>query len=1066
NCATAFHPLCAREMKLWMGISSMEGSDDIDLWAFCSKHSLPRADRASLSPNGSAVGPSKAEFMPSGKNDTSHYSNEICLGQENQLSPVESRCQSTHVEKFLKNVSCKAMKEKGGLSENLQGIETKISDMVRAVQPSYTVTELALGNSENMIPESRGQSKRSPIFQDVKTTVECNAVSEVGCQDVSASIHSSEIKENALNDEVDNSNCTKNSKKVVQKRHDILNDLGNGMGVSSNLLASFIKETRQPAGSETTKLKSRSENLPPEMEDVPDEIGDSAVEKNSNSKHASLKLQAKVFDCKELAPSMNNDKAISSNVLLKGPPIGEDLDALIEGNNAGLIFEGDQTENFSNDVPTNADIEYAKKSTDYYVHPYIHGRLLEFQHGLGLRKGDERMKHDDQPESNAGAEKCCSRGTRNTEDEMDGSSTMSNIASIPKDSQRKHALLARNRGVSNLAPEDELESEILFLQSSLLEYAWMNHKRSEDLLFRVITNLSKDQQALRNQKADKVLVNEYLRREREAKKQGRKERRHKEAQAILAAATAAAAASPRLGSSRKEGSGDAVEEHGLRQFSFLSRPLQPEEWSTRPSFSTAPTMKVSQQKYLKGNGAAGRTGSSSQTMLRAKETLSRPIVGKVSPENQFYTYHLPAGLPQDESRLCDICRLQESTRANKIYICRHCKVAVHQDCYGLSTVHSSEWYCQPCEELNWKYQGMRIPSVVSRGRPGCDFECALCGGLSGAFKRTTKGQWVHVFCAEWILENTFRKGQIEPIVGLELLSRERPVAVCSICRRQQGVCLKCNFGHCHTFFHPLCARDAGFYMSVVAHGGKVQHKAYCEKHSSEQKLKVESRKYGGAEELKIIKQMRVELERIRLICERTVRREKLKREVLHCSHNILASKRDCVAFSAVFRSSFLPPDVSSHVDIAHVSMGTSFRGIMDGSKARKENSTEKHRSDVYALYTGSNQARDDFPGQSAINHSTIISDDIFRGRNSGDSSVSVGESGFSRKPLTHSGHSGASDDREDTQRRPKKSRKIAETLQREMMMTPTEASMQNKRLPKGYAYVPLLDLQNVGPQDS
>lgn len=53
-------------------------------------------------------------------------------------------------------------------------------------------------------------------------------------------------------------------------------------------------------------------------------------------------------------------------------------------------------------------------------------------------------------------------------------------------------------------------------------------------------------------KWDAVLVNQYLCELREAKKQGRKERRHKEAQAVLAAATAAAAASSRISSFRKD----------------------------------------------------------------------------------------------------------------------------------------------------------------------------------------------------------------------------------------------------------------------------------------------------------------------------------------------------------------------------------------------------------------------------------------------------------------------------------------------------------------------------------
>lgn len=72
------------------------------------------------------------------------------------------------------------------------------------------------------------------------------------------------------------------------------------------------------------------------------------------------------------------------------------------------------------------------------------------------------------------------------------------------------------------------------------------------LMCNVAKSLPKEIDATRNLKWDAVLVNQYLCELREAKKQGRKERRHKEAQAVLAAATAAAAASSRISSFRKD----------------------------------------------------------------------------------------------------------------------------------------------------------------------------------------------------------------------------------------------------------------------------------------------------------------------------------------------------------------------------------------------------------------------------------------------------------------------------------------------------------------------------------
>ena len=79
---------------------------------------------------------------------------------------------------------------------------------------------------------------------------------------------------------------------------------------------------------------------------------------------------------------------------------------------------------------------------------------------------------------------------------------------------------------------------------------------ADDLICKVVKSLPQEIEVVREQKWDSVLVNQYLCELKEAKKQGRKERRHKEAQAVLAAATAAAAASSRISSFRK----DAIDE--------------------------------------------------------------------------------------------------------------------------------------------------------------------------------------------------------------------------------------------------------------------------------------------------------------------------------------------------------------------------------------------------------------------------------------------------------------------------------------------------------------------------
>ena len=86
--------------------------------------------------------------------------------------------------------------------------------------------------------------------------------------------------------------------------------------------------------------------------------------------------------------------------------------------------------------------------------------------------------------------------------------------------------------------------------------------------------------------------------EREAKKQGRKERRHKEAQDILAVAMEIAATSPMISSSKKDGIGDAIDEHSLCQVSFCSKCSHLDDWNNVKRyfsgiFSTSKLMKVS-----------------------------------------------------------------------------------------------------------------------------------------------------------------------------------------------------------------------------------------------------------------------------------------------------------------------------------------------------------------------------------------------------------------------------------------------------------------------------------------
>lgn len=91
---------------------------------------------------------------------------------------------------------------------------------------------------------------------------------------------------------------------------------------------------------------------------------------------------------------------------------------------------------------------------------------------------------------------------------------------------------------------------------------------ADDLIVKVVNSLQQQTDAARQREWDAVLVSQYLYELREAKKQGRKEKRHKEAQTVLAAATAAAAASSRISSLRKDNVEESMHQEVVSLFTL------------------------------------------------------------------------------------------------------------------------------------------------------------------------------------------------------------------------------------------------------------------------------------------------------------------------------------------------------------------------------------------------------------------------------------------------------------------------------------------------------------------
>jgi hypothetical protein len=120
-----------------------------------------------------------------------------------------------------------------------------------------------------------------------------------------------------------------------------------------------------------------------------------------------------------------------------------------------------------------------------------------------------------------------------------------------------------------------------------------------------------------------------------------------------------------------------------------------------------------------------------------------------------------AGLPPPDDEVCEVCRTGDSEPGNQIVFCdgEGCKVAVHQECYGVVQVPEGDWLCATC---------------AAGRRPGTT-TCVLCPVRGGAMKAVVDPtpvvssqsahknkrvssrdeKWAHVACATWVPEVYF-----------------------------------------------------------------------------------------------------------------------------------------------------------------------------------------------------------------------------------------------------------------------------------------------------------------------
>eukprot|EP00736_Rhodelphis_marinus_P001401 Rmarinus@m.9366 len=163
-----------------------------------------------------------------------------------------------------------------------------------------------------------------------------------------------------------------------------------------------------------------------------------------------------------------------------------------------------------------------------------------------------------------------------------------------------------------------------------------------------------------------------------------------------------------------------------------------------------------------------------------------------------------AGEGEAEDVVCNVCQNGEIEDGNVIVFCDKCGVAVHQACYGVPSIPPGPWMCRYCESNSKQH----ISTL----------ECAVCPVKGGAFKRSRDGRWVHVVCALWIPElRIVDHLAMEPIEGLGDIPKARYKLTCVICKKRNGACVVCTLPCCKAAFHPLCARYAGYYLTLRDH---------------------------------------------------------------------------------------------------------------------------------------------------------------------------------------------------------------------------------------------------------
>ncbi|KAG1679166.1 hypothetical protein FOA52_000522 [Chlamydomonas sp. UWO 241] len=358
------------------------------------------------------------------------------------------------------------------------------------------------------------------------------------------------------------------------------------------------------------------------------------------------------------------------------------------------------------------------------------------------------------------------------------------------DAEQQWAMLEEGAELLSAAPDDEVLAELLAVQSELVQQMAINRHRAAGFLLRALEDVPRQATVCEERARLEDDIRAYWQHRAETKRNQKREAREMQKKQALAALNASPGPGLR---------GTAAMEALAIGAQFVAVPGQP--------FVLPPE-------------------------------LAAEMVDPVTMRKD------------DEEAVCAICADGESVEPNQILFCERCDVSVHQHCYGVPEIPDGEWLCWPC----WAYENnqlnagrpqnevrpprweMAAQGLTAGSLPGGSTAatCCLCPVRHGAFKTMTDtGEWCHVVCGLWHPDTAVLPGNVcAAVLNKAAIKHDKWDVPCGVCQLSHGAVVKCNYGHCQTVFHPLCARRAGLYVPAkVGAGGKLAFRSYCLQHS-------------------------------------------------------------------------------------------------------------------------------------------------------------------------------------------------------------------------------------------